>query len=171
MIFGAHAEYYLSREMGREIDVDEAMAVLDRAEEAGLVTQPYNAQNPGGLCNCCGDCCGILRALNKLPRPVEAVISNYFAVVDAEACVGCEVCLDRCQMSAIAMNDDGVAEIDRDRCIGCGLCVTTCAAEAMGLELKPEAEHREPPENGMVQMMELAEKRGKTLTPLSMTES
>lgn len=68
-MFGSHADYYVDRGMGRWITQEEALGILDRCDEAGLVPQPYNAQNPGGLCNCCGDCCGILRALKKHPEP------------------------------------------------------------------------------------------------------
>lgn len=165
-VFGSHADYYISRDMAREISAEEAMKVLEQCEAAGLVTQPATARNPGGMCNCCGDCCGILRVLNKMEKPAEVVISNYYARVDDEACVGCEVCLDRCQMKAITMNEDGVAEINLDRCIGCGLCVTTCDAEAMVLELKPEEERREPPESAGIYAAELANVRGTTLEPL-----
>ncbi|MEW6263562.1 MAG: 4Fe-4S dicluster domain-containing protein [Thermodesulfobacteriota bacterium] len=167
LIFGSHAQYYLDRKMARQVSVEEAMTILDRAEAAGLVTQPYNAQNPGGLCNCCGDCCGILRALNRLPNPAESVVSNYYAVVEAESCTACETCLGRCQMAAIKINADGVAEVDLLRCLGCGLCVTTCPSGAMRLEIKPLEKRRLPPADGARQMAELAEKRGRSLIPIS----
>jgi Pyruvate/2-oxoacid:ferredoxin oxidoreductase delta subunit len=168
-MFGSHADYYVDHQMGRWIDQEEALKILDSCEEAGLVPQPYNAQNPGGLCNCCGDCCGILRALKKQPKPAERTVSNYFAVVDPELCIACETCLDRCQMDAITMGEDGVAHINLDRCIGCGLCVTTCAAEALTLQPKPEKDRREPPPSGRDAMMQLANERGKNLIPLAFT--
>ncbi len=168
--FGSFGQYYLDKGMARQVGFDEAMAILDKCEEAGLVPQPFSALNPGGFCNCCGDCCGILRGLKKLPRPVDLVISNYFAVVDAAECTGCETCLERCQMDAISMNDDGVAEIDLDRCIGCGLCVTTCPTEAILLEKKPDEQQAQPPASGQAHYMELAQKRGKSLIPLRMSK-
>jgi Na+-translocating ferredoxin:NAD+ oxidoreductase RNF subunit RnfB len=168
LVFGSHADYYVGKKMGRMIGVDEALAIMDRAEEAGLVSQPFNAQNPGGMCNCCGDCCGLLRSLNRMEKPALQVMSNYRAEVDEGSCSGCEVCLDRCQMAAIKMTDDGLARVNPDRCIGCGLCVTTCATEAMKLLLKPEAERTYPPESGMQHAMEMAQKRGASLTPLFM---
>ena len=166
MVFGAHAEYYLERNMARQVTVEEADKIMEMAEAAGLVTQPFNSVNPGGMCNCCGDCCGVLRALNKQPKPAELVVSNYFAVVDADECIGCETCLERCQMKAIAMNDEAVAVIDLDRCIGCGLCVSTCPSEAMGLELKTDEKRKTPPASNLDQMLEMAEARGTTLAPL-----
>lgn len=168
LLFESWGQHYIDMGMARKITVEEALKVLDESEEAGLVTQPANDQNPGGLCNCCGECCAILRGLNKLPRPAEAVISNYFAVVEPELCTGCETCLERCQMGAIALNDGGVAEINLDRCIGCGLCVTTCPDEALHLEIKAQDQRRKPPETGREAMIMMAQKRGKSLTPLAL---
>ncbi len=159
-MFGSMGQYYLDNNMGREIDVDEAIRIVTKAQEAGLITQPATSQNPAGMCNCCGDCCGILAALNTLSNPAEYVFSNHFAVIDQEACSGCEVCIDRCQMGAVKMNDDDVAQINLDRCIGCGLCVTTCPTEALRLVSKPEEKRRTPPANSVEQVMSMAEKRG-----------
>ena len=157
-MFGSMGQYYLDKGMGREVGVDEAIAILARAQNDGLVTQPATAQNPAGMCNCCGDCCGVLRSLRGFPSPAEMVYSNHFASVAAEVCTGCETCLERCQMDAIAINDDGVAAIDLGRCIGCGLCVTTCPTEAM--QLHPKEEHYAPPPTTTEQMMAMARKRG-----------
>ncbi len=166
--FGSHADYYVENGMGRYITQEEALAVLDISEKAGLVNQPANMVNPGGMCNCCADCCGVLRSLNKLPKPAEAVFNNFFAQVDAESCSACEMCLDRCQMSAITVGDDG-AVINTDRCIGCGLCVTTCPESAITMAMKPEAAQVEPPDSGRTLMAQTAERRGTSLFPLSMT--
>jgi len=169
-MFGHTAQYYLDRGMAREIDLEEAFRVLARAQDAGLVTQPSASQNPSGLCNCCGDCCVVLRALNKHAKPAEKVYSSYFAVVDEELCTGCEACLDRCQMSAIRMKDEQLAVINTDRCIGCGLCVTTCPSGALRLESKPEDQCRKPPATGRDQASLLAQRRGTSLTPLFLEE-
>ncbi|MDY6878921.1 MAG: 4Fe-4S binding protein [Thermodesulfobacteriota bacterium] len=167
LMFGAWGQHFIDEGMARKITVDEALKVLDLSEEAGLVTQPASSQNPGGMCNCCGECCAILRGLNKLPRPAEVVLSNYFAVVDPDLCTSCETCIDRCQMEAIVMSDADIAEINLDRCIGCGLCVTTCPTEALRLQIKPEDQRREPPETQGEAMAMMAEKRGKSMVPLA----
>ena len=159
-MFGSMGQYYLDRGMGREISLDEALSIMDQCREAGLVTQPATAQNPTGMCNCCGDCCGVLGALNKHPKPAELVIANHLAEVAAEDCTGCETCLERCQMDALRMNDEGLAQVNPDRCIGCGLCVVSCPTEAIRLVAKPEAERRVPPTSMAEQMMLLAQKRG-----------
>ena len=159
-LFGSNARYYIDRGMARQVSVEEGLDIQSRAEEAGLVTQPGTSQNPGGMCNCCGDCCGVLRALNRHPRPAEKVFSNYFAAVDQDLCTACETCLDRCQMGALSINDDDAAEVNLDRCIGCGLCVTTCPEEALRLEPKPEDQRRTPPLNSREQALMVARMRG-----------
>jgi len=159
-MFGSMGQYYIDRGMGRKITLEEATDILTKCQEDGLVTQPATSQNPAGMCNCCGDCCGVLRALNKHPKPAEMVFSNHFAIVEIDDCTGCETCLDRCQMNALSMNDDDIATVDIDRCIGCGLCVTTCPTEALKLVPKAEAEIRTPPLSTVEQMMCMAQKRG-----------
>jgi electron transport complex protein RnfB len=159
-MFGSHAHYYVENEMGRYIDKEEAREIVKRNDEVGLVMQPFNSQKMGGMCSCCGDCCGMLRSLKKQPNPAAAVQSNYFADVDAEACIGCETCLERCQMEAIDMVEDK-AVINLDRCIGCGLCVTTCSTEAAQLIRRPDEHLYEPPETGVGTYIAIMKERGK----------
>ncbi|MCA1905020.1 MAG: 4Fe-4S binding protein [Desulfarculus sp.] len=159
-MFGSMGQYYLDRGMGRRISLDEGLAILAQAAEAGLVTQPGTAQNPAGMCNCCGDCCGVLGSLRKHPKPASIVFTNHFARLDRDLCTGCEICLDRCQMDAITMADDGLAVLNPDRCIGCGLCVTTCPGEALSLVAKPDDLRADPPKTSADQMRYMAQRRG-----------
>lgn len=159
-MFGTMGQYYLDHDMGRRVDAEEAVRILTEAQQAGLVTQPATAQNPGGMCNCCGDCCGVLSTLNRHPKPAQMVFSNHFAVVDADTCTGCETCVERCQMEALTMNGDGLAAINRDRCIGCGLCVPDCPVGALALAAKPEDQRRTPPATTAEQMRLMAQGRG-----------
>jgi len=160
IMFGSMAKYYIDNNLGRQVNSEEATNIVRQAQEAGCVTQPGTAQNPAGMCNCCGDCCAVLNAVKKFPRPAEFVFSNYQAAVNSESCTGCEICLERCQMEAITINQGGIAEVNLDRCIGCGLCVTTCSTEAINLMEKPEAQKRTPPATSSEQMMRIAKHRG-----------
>jgi NAD-dependent dihydropyrimidine dehydrogenase PreA subunit len=160
LLFGTHADYYVENGLGRYVSADEAKAVAARSEEAGLVMQPFNSQKVGGMCSCCGCCCGMLRSLKMQPSPAESVQSNYFAAVNEDECNACETCIERCQMDAITMEAD-VAVVDRNRCIGCGLCVTTCPTEAIFLEKKEEAEQYVPPRTGMETYLSITAERGK----------
>lgn len=170
LALGSFAQHFIDLNMARLISVGEALEILDRSEEAGLVVQPANARNPGAICNCCGDCCAVLVALNKHPRPASLVVSNYYAVVDPDLCTACETCVERCQMEAIGLNDQEVAEVNLDRCIGCGLCVTTCAGEALSMEPKPEDQYYTPPESASQVYIEIAQKRGKKIDLMSRNE-
>jgi NAD-dependent dihydropyrimidine dehydrogenase PreA subunit len=163
-MFGSHAHYYVENGMGRYISKEEAKAIVKNNEEAGLVMQPFNSQKVGGMCSCCGDCCGILRSLKKQPVPAAAVQSNYYAEVDADECIACETCLERCHMEAISIEDE-TATVNLDRCIGCGLCVTTCSTEALRLIKKPDNQLYEPPETGAETYMRIAAERGRNLMP------
>lgn len=158
--FGSHAAYYVENGMGRYISIDEAKEIVTANEKAGLVMQPFNAQKAGGMCSCCGCCCGVLRGIKSQPVPADAVKSNYYAVVDADECTGCETCMDRCQMDAITMVDD-IAQLNLDRCIGCGLCITTCPAEALSLVKKDEDHQYAPPKSGGETYIRIASERGK----------
>jgi len=122
---------------GRPINKEEALEIAAKNEEDGLVLQPANQQEIQFICSCCGDCCGILKALRTLPRPAVFVVSNYYAQVKTDLCDGCGKCVDRCQMQAVAIQDE-VAGVNRDRCIGCGLCVSTCPSESMYLVKKEQ---------------------------------
>ena len=159
-MFGSMAKYYLDNGLGRQVDFIEAVSILEKAQEAGLVTQPGTALNPAGMCNCCGDCCGVLGAIKKFPKPADMVFSNYQAAIKAENCTGCEACLERCQMEAISMSPDCTASVNLDRCIGCGLCVTACPADAVVLAAKPASQRKVPPATSGEQMMMIAKNRG-----------
>ena len=159
-MFGPMGRYYMENGLGRQIDLDEALNIMKKAQEAGLVTQPASAQKPFTMCNCCGDCCGFLHAVNKQSKPAELVFSNYTLMFDQTKCTGCGTCVDRCEMNAAKMNDDGLSETNMDRCIGCGLCVITCPEKARQLIPKPEEKHRRPSADTPEQMTRLARKRG-----------
>lgn len=143
LVFGSGAQYYLENGLGRAIDQQEALRILDEAEQSGLVLQPSNSQKVVNICSCCGCCCQILKNLKRLPQPAAHVASNYFAHVDGDRCTGCGICVERCQMDAIAVGE--CAAVLRSRCIGCGLCVPTCPEAAVALVAKPEAERYTPP--------------------------
>jgi len=134
--FGDFAQFYIDNGMGRQISVEEALKVLDTAEEAGLVASPTNSQKIEAICCCCSCCCPILRFAKIAPRPGDMVTSYYEAKLDAEECTACGLCVDRCQMDAIAEVDD-VFEIVDGRCIGCGLCVAECPTQAISMVAKP----------------------------------
>ena len=160
MMFGHTADYYIENGMGRAISVDEAIKILELCDEHAMVVQPLNSKNAGAICACCGDCCGMMNSLKMQEKPAESVKSSYFAVINEDECVGCEVCLDRCQIGAITIKDDK-ARLNLDRCIGCGLCVTKCPSEAIQLVKKPADQLYDLPENHVDMYIRMGMERGK----------
>ena len=129
-----------------DITQEEALKLLDRAEEIGLVHTVGNVvEGVYYVCNCCGCCCAVLRGVTRFGIENSVAKANYYAVVDADECNACGICEDRCQVNACTVAD--VATIDLARCIGCGLCVTGCDSEAVRLERRPDAEIIRPPED------------------------
>jgi len=165
LIFGWGADYYQRNKLGRVIEAEEALSILKRAEEDGLVLQPSNAQEIVNICLCCGDCCQILINLKRHPKPGLVVSSPFVVKADPEACLGCEICLDPCQMAALTMEDDKIV-LDADRCIGCGLCVSTCPEGALVLERKPETLQTPVPKNTMEAHALRAQTRAQAKTDL-----
>lgn len=131
--------------IAKAITKAEAYDVLRISEEAGLVHMTSNvADGHYFICNCCGCCCGVLRAINEYGIS-EAVNSAYYAEIDPQQCVSCGVCADeRCQIAAIEQGAQAYAVI-REKCIGCGLCATTCPSEAIRMVRKNQADIRTPP--------------------------
>lgn len=128
-----------------DISKERAIEILDETEKVGLVHTTANVVNDiTYICNCCGCCCGILRGFNEWGIDEAIARANYLALVDPESCTGCEVCVQRCQVGAMSM-EDGAAHVNPERCIGCGLCVTGCPGDAVNLRRKPDAEIVDPP--------------------------
>ncbi len=163
LVFGAGADYYERNGLGRRIDADEAVTILRRADEAGLVLQPSNAEKPVNICCCCGCCCQVLKNIARHPRPGDLVASPFGAALDAEACVGCGACAERCPMGAVTVKEDA-ALLDPARCIGCGLCVSTCPTQALVLVRKPAADQPSIPPTVTDAALRLGRVRG-TFTP------
>jgi Na+-translocating ferredoxin:NAD+ oxidoreductase subunit B len=130
--FGQFARFYIDNGWGRQIAVEEALQVLELAEEAGLVLSPSNTQELAHICCCCPCCCPVLRAVKVAPKSKYVTISAYQARIDPELCIACRQCLERCQVQAIR-EKEGFAEVVTDKCIGCGLCVAACPEEAISL--------------------------------------
>ena len=157
LIFGAGADFYLENGLGREIDAEEALQIVEKGKDAGLVFQPSNAQKPVAMCMCCGCCCQILRNLKRMDKPSQMVHTNFQAQVDPESCTGCGVCESLCPMQAISVQE--TAEVDLDRCIGCGVCVNGCEFEAVHLRAKEAGSVYEPPKSVVETYMNMARER------------
>jgi Fe-S-cluster-containing hydrogenase component 2 len=130
----------------KAISKEEALEILAKADEEGLVHSTNNVQDGVNyICNCCSCSCGILRGVSEFGHLNAMSRSDFNAVVDGTLCSGCEACLDRCHFSALEMQDD-ICTVNLERCYGCGLCVTTCPTEAITLVQKPQSQVEPPPQ-------------------------
>ena len=136
----------LDRGHGQRMTCEEAIALVRRADKAGLMhTADSEWQSRGlhAICNCCACDCYPFRAAQGLGSKGVWPRSRHVAVHDAERCNLCGACVTRCHFDAF-FHDGTVAEIggkskknvvyDPERCWGCGLCANTCPSEAIAME-------------------------------------
>jgi ferredoxin len=133
---------------GIHASVDEALAHVDRAVEAGLIPGMgqvdldclYLGCLPkthfASVCFCCSCCCVMYRNgyiwspdVQKLWHKLEGI-----KIEVTDTCVGCGECLNKCWVAAISL-EDGQARIDEKRCKGCGICVENCPSNAISIEV------------------------------------
>ena len=136
------AEFIARRGFGREIGRTEALEILARARESGLVQIADNVKSrPTFVCNCCGCCCEQLQAVSHWGLPAVNP-SGFVPRRDAGACAGCSRCARACPVGAIAMEPVLSAasrkaalapRIDEERCIGCGVCAGACHKGALAM--------------------------------------
>jgi NAD-dependent dihydropyrimidine dehydrogenase PreA subunit len=137
MVFHEGAVNLINSGGGREISKDEALEILRKNGEEGLVLQPSNTKGPDFICSCCGCCCGILQLHKAIPNPAEIWATNFFASVDSDLCTGCETCVESCQVNAMTIDDENeISVVDLARCLGCGNCAKDCPEEAIELRKK-----------------------------------
>ncbi|OHD65461.1 MAG: hypothetical protein A2176_13065 [Spirochaetes bacterium RBG_13_51_14] len=130
------AEYTLDRGHGRKITKQEALEILKRSEEAGLVHMVENRSRGNVICNCCSCCCEMFRLMKSSGKKWILAPSRFLASI-SEECTSCGACVEVCPVNAIAMN--GIASVKADDCMGCGLCATVCPVSAVTLgPVRPE---------------------------------
>ncbi|RJQ74168.1 MAG: 4Fe-4S dicluster domain-containing protein [Desulfobacteraceae bacterium] len=137
--FGKSARYTTQHGFARMVSQQEALQVLHRAEEAGLVHKAYHPnfdsqKDETSICNCCRCCCG-----NSVENMIAPVINatRYLAVIEADRCTGCGTCVDKCHTGAASLNEEGQAQRKADYCIGCGVCAYFCPENAVSLAESP----------------------------------
>jgi len=147
--FGKYAEFNLNQSSSlKVISVEEAIAISDEAERAGLLKSGGISERNGGvLCHCCDCCCNVMGATirygvaHQLRNP-----SRYRASVEPESCIGCQNCVERCFFGAVEMKKVPGAKklkafINEEKCMGCGLCVTGCEEKALSFNLVKPPEY------------------------------
>ena len=102
---GRGAEHYIRTGRAREITREQALEIIQRAEENGLMHDMVNIEEPGesaAICNCCACACFGLR-VGLMFGARDAIRSNYVAEVDEAKCVACGQCVENCQTNALKL--------------------------------------------------------------------
>lgn len=162
MIFGDVAKYYIERGEGRQLTVDEAIALEKEIIDAGMVPECQWTKQVDFMCNCSGDCCLILSeyveangAGNVMPN-----VSPYDLQYDQDVCLKCGACVERCPMGAITMDEEGEGFCIMDmKCVRCGQCALVCPVGARSLKPRPFEEMMELPEDMMSDYLDEARRR------------
>ncbi len=146
VFFGDNAKFGIDCLGARKVTREEALKLLDEWEEAGLIHHTRNVTDEiEYLCNCDRWHCGAVKLMLKQPNPAKVFNSGFEPKFDAETCVACETCIDRCPPEALSMGNDDVPQVDLNRCFGCAVCATGCPSEAIRMVRKPGFE--EPPKD------------------------
>lgn len=135
MQFGLAAQYAVERLGAKRVTKQEALEVLERAEEAGLIHMSGNmASDIGFICNCDRWHCVVVTHALRKPKPGLFFNSGFQPRFDPAACEACGTCVDRCPAEALTLTEDsGPPVIDLDRCFGCAVCATGCPADAVSM--------------------------------------
>ena len=121
---------------GREISLEEALAVLERTYEEGLVhvalvgkgTDPVKY-----ICSCCACCCQAITVMQKFGYHDVLVFSNMIMTHSPESCNDCGACVERCNFGALTVVDNKL-RFTPSKCFGCGVCLASCPSGALFLQ-------------------------------------
>jgi electron transport complex protein RnfB len=164
LVFAPVEGVFAHDKLTRAITREEALRILREAEEAGLVHTAGNFRDQHFyICNCCTCSCGILRSLAEFGVQHAVAHSDFRATVDAELCIGCGDCVERCQFGALSLPEE-VCVVDDSHCVGCGLCASVCPTEALQLARRPRGEAPPMPVDEHDWMAQRARARGISLT-------
>ena len=99
---GDFADYCRETGKGHDITKEEALEILQRAEDNGFVHQITNIDGENkifGICNCNVNICNALRTSQLFNTP-NMSRSAYVAHVDKDKCVACGRCVEYCPAGA-----------------------------------------------------------------------
>ena len=105
MYIDDNAKFFSEQGSHRLVSKEEALEILKRAEDNGLVHEINAAEGydgPTAICNCCGCSCLALRLGEYFNAP-DMLRTNYVAKVERDKCVACGLCVDNCQMGALKL--------------------------------------------------------------------
>ncbi len=130
MAFGTMAAAWASWGYGRYISSEEARDILSEVREKGaihsVIHEKEDSQLPvQAICNCCWDCCGILKPFNMGAIAIMYNASFSAQVKDDADCKTCSNCVKYCPTTAMRM-EGKARQFNPNLCIGCGQCALQC---------------------------------------------
>ncbi len=130
MAFGVMAEAWESWGYGRYITREEARDILSEVREKGAIHSAIHEKEDCNLpvqaiCNCCWDCCAILKPYNMGAVSIMYNASFSAQVKDGAQCKTCGNCAKFCPTTAMRMENKEV-QFNAKLCIGCGQCALQC---------------------------------------------
>jgi ferredoxin len=132
------AERNIRNGVSREITFNEALDIIKKTHEAGLVPlalEQGEFYEPGvinSICSCCSCCCTVLARVTRFGLAPHVLTSKAISVTDTSECTYCGVCVDRCPFGAREIVNNSLS-FNPDMCFGCGLCISTCPTDAITL--------------------------------------
>lgn len=102
---GDFADYCRETNHGHDITYEEAMEILQKAEDRGYVHQITNIDGENkifGICNCAVGVCNALRTSQLFNTP-NLSASAYVAESDPDKCVACGKCVETCPAGAVRL--------------------------------------------------------------------
>lgn len=153
---GEEAQALIDLGAGREITLDEALDIVHRAVDEGLVLERAFSKNAECICCCDRDTCIAINTWKAVAQAQDIAevrtfkqISHYDLEVDYNACVRCGTCEPRCPMEAITMDgtfngETGYPQVNAS-CFRCAQCAYVCPQGARMLVPRPLDEIHEYP--------------------------
>ncbi|MBI5580986.1 MAG: 4Fe-4S binding protein [Deltaproteobacteria bacterium] len=150
------AHYLVENGLARQITREEAKDILHLAADAGLVHAVSNRQQGADtICNCCKCSCAFFESYHVLKHPKSHDFSNYRVRINPATCKACGLCVERCPVQALRLEDftpaanklGKAAALDAGQCLGCGVCVHKCPTRSLILERREET-HDPPRDKG-----------------------
>lgn len=142
----------IPKAISHEATVEEALAHVDLADEAGLshiigrnkIDTVWMNIRPGKglltICHCC-PCCCLWKVYPNLDDSITDKLEKLDGVnvkLHEDKCRLCEMCLDEvCMFDSIHIKDNKIT-IDENNCKGCGLCVNACKFNAITIDYTDE---------------------------------
>jgi Na+-translocating ferredoxin:NAD+ oxidoreductase RNF subunit RnfB/predicted transcriptional regulator len=135
--FGKSARFVEEQGFGRLISKEVALKIMKKSEDDGLVHKAFHPHSDitkaeTSICNCCKDCCGTLEWW-RMGMVALINSTNHMSQINPDLCSGCGICVEKCPVDAIKLNETEVAEVNSEYCVGCGVCAHFCPENAISL--------------------------------------